>query len=186
MTIVESLPSFVKYVDSETSKTIFEKYDQAFIIASHEGVKFPLPKNMKILAINDGFIQSSDNFEYLGGLIREFTSEGVYFFFPLASFNDVFKGHFSFEVMDWIDTEVFESPVVFLMPDSKLIIVIDEQLSITVVAYQMAIEEKVLLKLGGKDILRDKFESSLRDNYVGSGDLEKKWLESFSEKYCDW
>ncbi|RUO35496.1 hypothetical protein CWE13_11235 [Aliidiomarina shirensis] len=186
MIIVENLPSFVKCVDSETSKTIFEKYDQAFTTASHEGVKFPLPKNMKILAINDGFIQSIENFEYLGGLIREFTSEGAYFFFPLASFNDVFKGHFSFEVMNWIDTQVFETPVVFLIPDSKLFIVVDELLSITVIAYQMAIEENVLVKLGGKDILRDKFESSLRDNYVGFGYLEKKWLESFSEKYCDW
>ncbi|KFZ27767.1 hypothetical protein IDAT_12905 [Pseudidiomarina atlantica] len=186
MTIVENLPTFVTCADSETSKSISENYDQAFTTALHYGVKFPLPKNMEILAINDGFIHSSETFKNLGRLIKEFASEGAYFFFPLASFNDVFKAHFCFEVMEWIETVVFESPVVFLISEPKLFIIVDEQLSITVIAYLVDIEENVLEKLGGKDILRDKFESSLRDNYVGSGDVEKKWLKSFSEKYCDW
>ena len=166
--------------------TIFEKYDQIFTTASHDGVKFPLPKNMKILAINDGFIHSSENFKYLGGLIKEYASEGAYFFFPLAKFNDVFKAHFSFEVMDWIETEVFESPVIFVVPESQLSIIVDEQLSITVIAFQSSIEDKVFEKFGGQDIMRRKFESSLRDNYVGSGDVEKRWLEVFSDKYCNW
>lgn len=186
MTSVENIPSFVSCTDAATSTKVLEIYEQWFTLTSLNGVEFPLPKDMKILAINDGFIHSKENFQSLGSLIDEFVSEGVFFFFPLAKFNNVFKAKFSFDVMDWIETEVFESPVIFLVPDTQLSIIIDEQLSISVIAFKSSLKGKVQEKLGGQEIMRGKFESSLRDNYVGSGGVEKRWLEMFSDKYCDW
>ena len=180
------LPPFVKRVDVRTTDKINDMYHQLFNTIVQDGVKFPLPKDLKILAINDGFIHTREKFRTLQTLINEFANDRIFFFFPYASFNDVFTANFSFEVMNWIESEVFENPVIFFIPDTQFYLVIDEQLSITVIAFELRMKNIITKKLGGAKSMRKEFEKSLQQNYVGSGEVEKIWLEAFALKYCDW
>lgn len=186
--ITSEIPAFVEKVSSDAAMTKLEPFDAVFNNIDLEGVKIPWPqRKMKVFAVNDGNSHTEENISRFQAIFRDFQSENVIFWWPYSLDLGVFQSKFTQGLLDWIDREVVLTPVVFTSVDDNLVIIIDEEMSITLLCVSENFTSYIENNFGPIKILQKNFLNSIERYYsVEHQSFDRNWLLANIYERCDW
>ena len=182
------LPDFIIRLDDEKSKEYLDCFSTLTEDECHKGVSLPWPikNNFKTVAVQDGFDLSTINSANLERFFNRYSSTGVVFWATHDLKAGVYKANYTSAVRDWISSEFILSPVSMVAIEAKVVVVINEQLSFTLIGAgdeEIIFLESLYESIGG---MKRNFINSLNDYYRDSNNSDYKWVSENVLPFCSW
>ena len=97
----------ISRIGQDIASDILDRYIKITCEENSSQSRFRWPDHSLVtVAINDGFILSSEMIDKLSMLERRLSPEGVYFWSIFSNDKQIYQSKYGFEMMNWIESEI--------------------------------------------------------------------------------
>jgi hypothetical protein len=132
---------------------------------------------------DDSFNESVRLLGFLNGVCG-----GEFYIANLAAPRPHFRhtGKLDGDLVRWIETRLVSNPTCLLASTLDVFLIIDSQMSYSVIGGPPEVIEKFEKRFGGADALRVNFGSYVAQMRVGAGIEDVKWAQDYLQKWSGW